>query len=345
LSIVQEAEASQRGYVITGLDEYLEPHDAAMQRLGGVILALPTLYADRPETRLQLAHILELAERKVERMAHTISVRRSRGFEAARQVVLDHMGKNLMDELRQEIAFQTSIERRRIATVEQVYSAAQARGWAVFADLSAVVLLGIAVLLAIAAREMRASHQANTKLAYLAGHDPLTGLANRRSFHEALDQMLSASTASRKCFGLFCIDLDGFKGINDRLGHEAGDELLVGVTKSLRAIMHPSAVLARLGGDEFAILVPDLASSDECHDLVARIKLAVASADAGRLGLAVSASVGFALFPDDASAKAGLLGLADNRMYADKRFASTSSSKRLQPRSLQKRNHRLVRVS
>jgi diguanylate cyclase (GGDEF)-like protein len=191
----------------------------------------------------------------------------------------------------------------------------------------------MAMLLLISAREMRASHRASARLGYLARHDALTGLANRRAFHEALEQAIGAGTKTGQRFGLLLMDLDGFKRVNDRLGHEAGDHMLVRVAKSLKATRRESDVLARLGGDEFALLVPDLASDEAGDDLVARIKLAIASANTGHLGPAVSASVGFALFPDHASSKAELLGLADERMYSDKRRTQEAGPKRPQPRS------------
>ncbi|WP_176556371.1 diguanylate cyclase domain-containing protein [Rubellimicrobium rubrum] len=319
LSVMQDAETGQRGYVITGLDEYLEPYEAARQRMGNALAALDDQYASRPETRLEVAHIRVLAEQKMARVTFTVGVRRARGFEAARDVILDHVGKHTMDELRREIAFLTAIERTHMARAERDYETAQSRSRGAFAALSATILLGLGTLLVVAAREMRASYKANTRLGYLADHDPLTGLANRRAFHMALDRNIGASAAGGQRFGLFCLDLDGFKGINDRFGHEAGDRLLVEVTKRLRAITRGSDVLARLGGDEFALLVPDLPSEAECHEVVGRLKQAIASVETCDPCRPVSGSVGFALFPNHASSKADLLALSDKRMYLDKR--------------------------
>ncbi len=321
LSIMQDAETGQRGYLITGLDGYLEPYETALRRLGNASEVLEDQQADRAELRLAIAHVRKLIGLKLDELALTIALSRSQGFEAAREVVLNHTGNDTMNELRQGIAFLISVERTHMLGAERGHAAAQERSHAVFVLLSAVVSVSMGTLLLLAARETRASHRANAKLEYLASHDQLTGLANRRSLHGALERAIQAGKKSGQRPGLFFMDLNGFKGVNDRFGHEAGDRLLLAVAESLKATTRASDVLARLGGDEFALLVPHLASDEDSDEIARRIRDAVAAAGAQAPGCRVSASVGVAVFPDHARTSAGLLSVADQRMYADKRHA------------------------
>ena len=107
---------------------------------------------------------------------------------------------------------------------------------------------------------------------HAALHDPLTGLANRTLLADRLEQ--AAARASRHAdspWALLYLDLDGFKSVNDSLGHEAGDRLLVEVGRRLRACVRPADTVARLGGDEFALLIEELAHADEAEDVGRRV--------------------------------------------------------------------------
>ena len=323
LSIMQDIESGQRGFVITGLDEYLEPYDAALFRLAGAIGSLRQGYAGQPHLRLEMAAIYRLADQKKERAASVIAVRRTQGFEAAREMMLDRVGKRIMDALRSEIAFMTSIERNDVLKAEQDYAATRMQSRRAFLFLSAVTFVSMGVLLFVAAREMRASQQANAKLSYVAGHDSLTGLANRWFLHSSLEKVLTADPAHRQRHGLFILDLNGFKAVNDQLGHEAGDRLLVEVADRLKAVIRTSDILARLGGDEFALFLPDLSSEKDSYEMTARLRTAVATINSPHPDVRVSASIGFAVFPDEAGSRSELLRLADERMYHDKRSAKT----------------------
>jgi diguanylate cyclase (GGDEF)-like protein/PAS domain S-box-containing protein len=98
--------------------------------------------------------------------------------------------------------------------------------------------------------------QSEAKILHLARHDPLTGLPNRRDLYERLERILAQSTGSREPeVALMYLDLDGFKQVNDRLGHHAGDEVLTAVASRLKELMWTGEFVARLGGDEFAVVV------------------------------------------------------------------------------------------
>ncbi len=152
-----------------------------------------------------------------------------------------------------------------------------------------------------------------------AMHDPLTGLPNRRLFDDRLGQALERSRRTGLSTALFALDLNGFKNINDTLGHGTGDIVLIQTGDALRTKVRSSDTLARCGGDEFSIIVNDLARRDDCERIAQSFRDAV---EAVRLPASPEAnltiSVGFALFPEDADDPVSLCQAADERMYAQK---------------------------
>jgi diguanylate cyclase (GGDEF)-like protein len=146
--------------------------------------------------------------------------------------------------------------------------------------------------------------------------DPLTGVANRRAFGERLRYEIARHTRQQRTFAVIALDLDGFKAVNDRFGHQAGDELLREVGAAITAILRDQDTVARVGGDEFNVLAPETGrEGGEC--LAERVGLAVAGVTTGISTL--SASVGLAIFPDDATDGPELLELADAEAIAVKR--------------------------
>ena len=155
------------------------------------------------------------------------------------------------------------------------------------------------------------------ELRFLADHDPLTRLLNRRAFIARLDGEVARSARSGTPFGLVLCDLDGFKGLNDRHGHLAGDEALRLVARLFCDTLRRSDDVFRIGGDEFALLLPD-ASAAAAAEIVARVMTALeASVDPGLAGL--RASFGVASFPEEATTPEALFRVADESLYAAKR--------------------------
>ena len=148
-----------------------------------------------------------------------------------------------------------------------------------------------------------------------ASHDSLTGLLNRRSFDELLVQSASRSVRYGWPFALVLIDIDHFKALNDRLGHEGGDRMLRAVGNELRQSLRAGDVAARLGGDEFALI---LAKGDGAlvTALVRRLQAAVKVALEGE---EMGFSAGVALAPQEATDPGELSRLADQRLYEAKR--------------------------
>ncbi|MBL8447178.1 MAG: diguanylate cyclase [Zoogloeaceae bacterium] len=165
------------------------------------------------------------------------------------------------------------------------------------------------------------ARETSRKLVELAERDPLTNLYNRRRFHEEVERVLADATRRGDEVGLVVLDLDGFKPINDRYGHQAGDEVLVTLARELGRIVRRNEMFFRLGGDEFAILASD-ASEAALSELAKRVvdKTAALSFrfadDDDPVG--VTASLGLALYPRHARDGERLMAAADAAMYRAK---------------------------
>lgn len=154
------------------------------------------------------------------------------------------------------------------------------------------------------------------RIGRLAHFDNLTGLPNRASFLEQLDRALALAHRQQHKVGLLFLDLNGFKPVNDALGHEAGDQLLKLVAARLSAQARESDFVARLGGDEFTVILPLVQGRAAADDAAQRIAGAFGQPfDLGSGLVPLSASVGIAIYPDDAQVARDLIRIADTRMY------------------------------
>ncbi|NND73879.1 MAG: EAL domain-containing protein [Ilumatobacter sp.] len=174
-------------------------------------------------------------------------------------------------------------------------------------------------LLAIAAGIVYQSAVHAIDRAHEANHDTLTELRNRRSFVAETDQYLTERLDDQSATVLL-IDLDGFKGINDRLGHQVGDAVLKAFAERLSAALPAGSIAARLGGDEFAALIPDVRSGTDVFDPTALHEQLVAPTTIEGFPLSVGASIGVARCPEHGEVSGELLHAADIAMYRAKQF-------------------------
>ena len=157
------------------------------------------------------------------------------------------------------------------------------------------------------------------QLAHQAFHDALTGLPNRALFMERLGHALARARRRQTPVGVLFLDLDNFKVVNDSLGHDAGDRLLVAVAGRLSACIRPDDTVARLGGDEFTLLLEDLADEDEISEVAARITEALlAPLTVGGREVFTTGSLGIAVSRGDYATPDDLLRDADTAMYQAK---------------------------
>jgi diguanylate cyclase (GGDEF)-like protein len=184
-----------------------------------------------------------------------------------------------------------------------------------------VVPASLGVLLALRARLERE----RDAMRRFALRDPLTGLANRRALDERLGYEIARHTRHGESFAVLALDLDGFKAVNDRFGHDAGDELLCEAATALVGAVRAQDTVVRLGGDEFCVLAPQTGAASAEH-LVERVRESLAAVTAGLSGL--SASIGTAVFPADGTTPEGLLAAADLAALEAKRQSRAQRAQR-----------------
>jgi diguanylate cyclase (GGDEF)-like protein len=209
-----------------------------------------------------------------------------------------------------------------VAAIPVVVGARAMMGSDIDGLLLAVAGSAVAALVMVRIWRLSAARdRAERSLRFEATHDPLTGLPNRREF---LDQLSTELNRSPPCVIFFC-DLDGFKNVNDRLGHGAGDELLIEVGRRLRACVRHDDLVSRFGGDEFLILLRDQDIAD-----VTNVRNRIADALSRPIqvrdeSVSIGASIGIAIAAgeDDVDAET-LIRRADRAMYEAKRDEPTT---------------------
>jgi diguanylate cyclase (GGDEF)-like protein len=161
----------------------------------------------------------------------------------------------------------------------------------------------------------------NDQLKHAALHDSLTGLPNRILYHDRLDQAIKLSQRNKTQFAVALMDLNGFKAINDLRGHLTGDYVLKTVATRIEAILRASDTVARLGGDEFAFVLPtvDREAPQTVAEKIMRAFDEAITMDTKGETIAISASIGIALYPDHGTDIDVLIGKADAAMYTAKR--------------------------
>ena len=171
-----------------------------------------------------------------------------------------------------------------------------------------------------AGRDVTERREAEQRIAFTARYDELTGLVNRRAILEELDRAVARATSRARSLGLLFLDLDGFKKINDELGHQAGDEFLAAIGATLAAAVRSDDLVGRIGGDEFVVVCSDIGSFPQLRGAAERLR-----ARLGRMEPQCQASFGAAMLePGDDGAS--LLQRADTAMYEEKAYRHASAA-------------------
>ncbi|PGO31445.1 diguanylate cyclase [Bacillus cereus] len=192
-------------------------------------------------------------------------------------------------------------------------------------------------------KDITESKQQQEQINFLAYHDTLTELANRRSFHLQLEQAIAQAKVSKRPFAVMFIDLDRFKVINDTLGHRVGDLLLIAVAKRLERISTQNMKLARLAGDEFTILIENYKKRTDVKRIADMIVVAMNEPfEIENQHLHISPSIGIAIYPEAGEDPLSILQHADMAMYEAKNKGKNRSS--LYTKELYKKMERKARV-
>ncbi|MBF0436882.1 MAG: diguanylate cyclase [Magnetococcales bacterium] len=300
---------------LSGNPSYRKPFDEAAAL---VEARLSQFKLGQPDERSEDIIAVETTiNAKLAELRETLRLYETQGFDAALSLVKTDQGKVEMDRM-------TAIIERLISE-DSVINASLHEGIAQKADATSKdwIILSFASfigLMAAVAGMWRASKKIGelaAELEHEARHDKLTGLPNRASLMETLHYVLSLAGRENRRVVLLFLDLNGFKTINDNLGHDKGDLALVLVAKALKSILRESDFAARLGGDEFTVVISTL--KDACT-VCQRIETAISSISVPELlGYKLGTSIGVALFPDDGTHAEVVLATADARMFEQKR--------------------------
>ena len=314
------AESGQRGYLLTGREDYLGPYERALDDIGRQMEEARTLLAEKPEALALFWNVDALVRRKLAELYHALELRREEGFDAALRVVNTDIGMAEMREIRARTHEIQKLLQAQVSA-ELARSAQRSSNTLLGALMSGIVFAGLALAAyLVIVWDLRERRQLAARVQEQANHDQLTQLPNRRFFEQWLGYSLAQARRDGAPLALLFLDLDGFKAVNDRHGHKAGDELLVEIARRLRQTVRESDMLARLGGDEFALLAPNAKDGRELAHVAQRLLQVLDDPRQPALSdQAIGASIGVALFPEDASDVQGLFAAADAAMYAAKR--------------------------
>lgn len=183
----------------------------------------------------------------------------------------------------------------------------------------AICLVWIAGLRHIVKKRTKELRSSEERLRYLSEHDALTGLPNRVLFYDRLSTAMKRADRFNDHIGLLLADLDGFKEVNDRLGHLAGDKVLSEIAARLCGCVRATDTVARIGGDEFVVVLPDIHHAREAEQIAVKLVLALAEPlSINGNSVRITVSIGVVSFPDDAENVETLMQYADEAMYRAK---------------------------
>lgn len=321
-----DLENGLRLYLSTGDAADLGRLDQARRDLAAALSRLDELFRDDPARIADIAHLAGAAESEAARL---VALRGEGRGAAAHDAAGAANAKPLSPAFRAALgAVAEPLRLARAALGEQ-----RAQTFQDIYLLLALVVLLVNLLVVVAIVSLSVSihrlREDRQEREHEAMHDPLTLLPNRRYLGEWLTMALAAARRGGHELAVLYVDLDGFKSVNDRFGHETGDRVLQVTAARLRQGLRRSDFVARLGGDEFVAVLPDAQTQLGLSVLIERLQGEIAKAPIAELeDGAVAASIGAAWFPADGDTVEALLAAADRAMYQAKQSRRAPRSRR-----------------
>ncbi len=326
LSDAKDLETGQRGFLLTGDSSYLEPYQNSRTSILAHLDMLLSASQKSPAILAQAEASGQLLAREISILNRAIVTQEVSGQKRALQIVTTGEPKRRMDNLRSSIGNILLTQNREIVLIEaRTYKDRRnvKRNFLIFMGGSVSFII---IALFIILGEIRKNSRLMKRLENESSHDELTGIPNRRFLQEWIRIEILKDRNKEFPFLLLFLDLNHFKSINDRLGHDVGDMVLKNAVKRFQTALREGDLLARIGGDEFIAIIRGKISREEQNDLIMRLKKTLLQPSLlpkdfpVRFGL----SVGVATYPEDGETLDALLLIADKGMYEDKQTSHDS---------------------
>ncbi|MBC8752500.1 MULTISPECIES: diguanylate cyclase domain-containing protein [Paraburkholderia] len=299
LNGLENAETGQRGYLLTGDESYLQPYQQGVRDLDDTVLRLHQVVVGDQKS-VELVRRLQIAKTdKVTELVRTIELARSGNRNAAIALVQTNEGKRYMEGLHSELDLLLDDWRQKWKVAVQEAHQRLFFGTAALAVIAVLVCCLMMYTVFVQRRAFARMHAYSATLDQQATQDALTGLPNRRRLLTALDALGALAEPGFRRTVLLYLDVDGFKSVNDALGHSAGDALLRRLAESLRAATRQNDVLGRVGGDELVLLAPDCSDDGKLRELAGRLVSCVRAVGKNEFGgrFPIGVSIGIATYP------------------------------------------------
>jgi diguanylate cyclase len=327
---ITNAESGQRGYLLTGHTLFLDTMEQGRVDTHTLVARLDSHANEFELIHPELHKIKQLIHQKFDVMDRSIQVQMRAGSYASHLTVSKDKGRELMKLINDQLAHMDS----KLQQLRSDY-AQEIRQRVIESVIGAILLciLIIGVLLFSYRNttdlldQMLETQAVTEQLSHQVDHDLLTGLPNRRSVDEHLENVFQRARHVSKPFAIFFMDLDGFKLVNDEYGHEIGDALLIEVASMFQRVLRQTDFLARQGGDEFVLVVGSYLHRMELVQLAQRlIQLFSRPVIVRTMALNIGVSIGIAEYPRHGKQVKQLLHAADQAMYVSKKNGKNSYS-------------------
>ena len=271
LTSLKDAEMSQREYLLTDQEQYLEPYRYVEKGIHNYFTDLSIIATGNVGQQRKIEVLQDLVTEKLNELHELIELQKDKGPEAAKTSMFTGIGKPLMDEI-QILVLGMDEDEKALLDERSKNMALRIKMDATIKTILLTIIILTAILIIprmknwISALKMDESKQLN-----LANTDELTDISNRRSFFQLLDREVFQAKISGKAFSVAMFDIDHFKNINDHYGHMAGDMILKQMGKILKENVYPLDVVARYGGDEFILLMPNT-NSEKVKQAIERLR-------------------------------------------------------------------------
>lgn len=319
--VLLELELSERDYLITGREPFLERHGKYRSDLLQRHRVLSEMVADNPQQTVRASALAPLLKARLALSDQLLGQRDDFGLSGTQPLIaqgFDEVHNGRID----EVLWQMQAEEAHLLKVRRDKFDLSMGKRKSLAMLSVAIILGLLIaLMAWVRQELRRRRRHVRQLDRFAHIDLVTGLPNRRQFLLTASTMLALAQRQQGMLAVMMMDLDGFKGVNDLYGHDVGDKLLIEVGQRLQASIRASDLVARFGGDEFAIIMSEVDNLDHVRGLAQKLITAIGApymlgaAQSDRVGV----SIGIACFPEHGDDVDILLKHADQALYESKR--------------------------